>query len=314
MTAYLQDLTLRLAEGAGRLPAAARQQHAEFLRAKQNADGGFGGREGGSDLYYTGFALRGLAILGELHGELADRAAGFVRQRLGGQAAIIDFLSLLYSTMLLDTAAGINVLAGAPADWRSRVAAEVERFRRDDGGYAMSHEGYSSSTYYTFLVLLCQQVIGAPPVEPERIVRFIASRRREDGGFVELGPMRKSGTNPTAAAIGTLKILDAIDEETREGAIDFLAERQTDEGGLAANTRIPFADVLSSFTGTLTLLDLGGLKEIDAADVRRFVLSLQSDAGGFMAHALDEVTDVEYTFYGLGTLALLASDDNVTDG
>jgi geranylgeranyl transferase type-2 subunit beta len=187
------------------------------------------------------------------------------------------------------------------------VAAELERFRREDGGYAMSHEGHSSSTYYTFLVLLCQQVIGAPPVDPDRIVRFVGSRRREDGGFVELGPMRKSGTNPTAAAIGTLKILDAIDEETRRGAIDYLAERQTDEGGLAANTPIPFADVLSSFTGTLTLLDLGGLNEIDTAALGRFVRSLESDAGGFLAHALDEVTDVEYTFYGLGTLALLAA-------
>ena len=302
---YLQDLTIRLAEGIGRLPEATRQRHAAFLRGKQNADGGFGGREGGSDLYYTGFALRSLAILGELHGELAEGAAGFVRQGLGGQAAIIDFLSLLYSAMLLETSAGIDVLNGAPADWRSRVATELERFRRDDGGYAMSHEGYSSSTYYTFLVLLCQQVIAAPPVEPERIVRFVASRRREDGGFVELGPMRRSGTNPTAAAIGTLKILAAIDEETRQGAIDFLAERQTDEGGLAANTRIPFADVLSSFTGTLTLLDLGGLEEIDASEVRRFVQSLELDAGGFLAHAIDEVPDVEYTFYGLGGLALL---------
>jgi geranylgeranyl transferase type-2 subunit beta len=302
---YLQDLTIRLAEGVGRLPEATRRRHAAFLRGKQKVDGGFGGREGGSDLYYTGFALRSLAILGELSGELADRTAGFVLQRLGGQAAIIDFLSLLYSAMLLDTSAGIDVLAGAPPDWRSRVAAELERFRRDDGGYAMSHEGASSSTYYTFLVLLCQQVIGAPPVEPERIARFVASRRREDGGFVELGPMRRSGTNPTAAAIGTLKILGAIDEETRHGAIDFLADRQTDEGGFAANTRIPFADVLSSFTATLTLLDLGGLEEIDASDVRRFVQSLESETGGFLAHAIDEVPDVEYTFYGLGGLALL---------
>jgi geranylgeranyl transferase type-2 subunit beta len=311
---YLQDLTIRLAEGVGRLPEAMRQRHATFLKAKQNADGGFAGREGGSDLYYTGFALRSLAILGELHGDVAEKAANFVRQQLGGQAAIIDFLSLLYSAMLLDTSAGIDVLAGAPADWPARVAAEIERFRREDGGYAMSHEGYSSSTYYTFLVLLCQQVIGAQPVEPERIVQFVASRRRDDGGFVELGPMKRSGTNPTAAAIGTLKILGAIDPETREGAIDFLAERQTDEGGFAANTRIPFADVLSSFTGTLTLIDLDGLGEIDVAAVRRFIQSLESDSGGFLAHAIDQVADVEYTFYGLGALALLAMHTSSSAG
>jgi len=307
-SSYLQDLTIRLAHGIARLPEDVRRRHAGFLLARQKADGGFAGREGGSDLYYTGFALRSLAILGELHEEVAQRAADFLLQRLAGRAAIIDFLSLLYSAMLLETAAGINVLAGAPADWRTRVAAEMERFRRDDGGYAMSHEGYSSSTYYTFLVLLCQQLIGVPPVDADRIVRFVASRRREDGGFVEQGPMKRSGTNPTAAAIGTLKILESIDDEIRRGAIDFLADRQTDEGGLAANTRIPFADVLSSFTGTLTLLDLDGLDSIDAAALRRFVRSLEADPGGFLAHGLDPTADVEYTFYGLGAMALLAAE------
>lgn len=304
---YLQDLTLRLAAGVGRLPEETRRRHATYLLQRQAADGGFSGREGGSDLYYTGFALRSLAMLGELHGEPARQAASFVRTKLGGQAAIIDFLSLLYSAMLLESAAGEDVFTGAAPDWRSRVAAEIERFRRDDGGYAMSHEGFSSSTYYTFLVLLCQQVIERPPVEPERIIRFVASRRRDDGGFVELGPMKRSGTNPTAAAIGTLKILDAIDEETRADAIDFLAERQTDEGGLAANTRIPFADVLSSFTGTLTLIDLNGLDAIDVRAVQRFVGSLEAEQGGFLAHALDQVVDVEYAFYGLGTRALLSA-------
>jgi geranylgeranyl transferase type-2 subunit beta len=65
--------------------------------------------------------------------------------------------------------------------------------------------------------------------------------------------------------------------------------------------------VLSSFTGTLTLLDLGGLEEIDAASVGRFVQSLELGTGGFLAHAIDEAADVEYTFYGLGTLALLSA-------
>jgi geranylgeranyl transferase type-2 subunit beta len=310
MPTYLEDLTLRLAAGAARSPEDQRQRHARFLLERQNPDGGFAGREGGSDLYYTSFALRGLAILGELQGNTAEAAAGFLRGRLGGQAAIIDFLSLLYSTMLLEAAEGIDVLAAAPADWRARVALELERFRRDDGGYAMSDQAYSSSTYYTFLLLLCRQLLGLAPEEPARIEQFVRSRQREDGGFVELGPMKRSGTNPTAAAIGTLKILNAIDTDVGERAIDFLLERQTDEGGFAANTRIPFADVLSSFTGTLTLLDLGALHEADSPALRRFVESLQSDSGGFLAHAIDEVPDVEYTFYGLGALSLLTEVNN----
>jgi geranylgeranyl transferase type-2 subunit beta len=303
---YLESLTLRLAQGMNSLPEEFRARHAAFLAGQQNADGGFSGREGGSDLYYTGFALRGLAITGELHGDVAARAGAFLKSKLVSQAPIIDFLSLLYGAMLLETSAGIDIFADAPANWRQAVAAALERFRRLDGGYAKTDEGQSSSTYYTFLVLLCLELIGMPPVERERLVEFIHSRWRDDGGFVEIGPMKRSGTNPTAAAIGSLKVLEAIDDETREVTIDYLAEMQNDEGGLLANTRIPVADVLSTFTGVLTLGDLDGLGRIDVSAARRYVDSMQLAAGGFRGGLWDDATDVEYTFYGLGAVALLA--------
>jgi geranylgeranyl transferase type-2 subunit beta len=304
---YLESLTLRLAQGMNRLPEDFRARHAAYLLGKQNADGGFPGREGGSDLYYTGFALRGLAITGELQGEVAAQAAVFLKSKLVSHAPIIDFLSLLYGAMLLENSAGINIFADSPANWRASVAVALERFRRPDGGYAKTDEGQSSSTYYTFLVLLCLELIGMPPVERERLVRFIHSRWREDGGFVEIGPMKRSGTNPTAAAIGSLKVLDAIDDETREVTIDFLAELQNDEGGFLANTRIPVADVLSTFTGVLTLGDLGGLGRIDLPAARRYVESMQLAGGGFRGGLWDDATDVEYTFYGLGAAALVAA-------
>ena len=64
--------------------------------------------------------------------------------------------------------------------------------------------------------------------------------------------------------------------------------------------------MLSSFTGLLTLQDLGGEDEIDCPAVKRYAHSLELPDGGFHGAALDEATDVEYTFYGLGTLGLLA--------
>ncbi len=302
---YLESLTLRLAQGMNRLPDEFRTRHASYLLGKQNADGGFPGREGGSDLYYTGFALRGLAITGELQDDPAARAAAFLKSKLVSQAPIIDFLSLLYGAMLLQTSSDIDIFADAPATWRQAVAAALERFRRPDGGYAKTDEGQSSSTYYTFLVLLCLELIGMPPVEPQRLVQFIHSRWREDGGFVEIGPMKRSGTNPTAAAIGSLKVLGTIDDETRDVTIDFLAEVQNDEGGFLANTRIPVADVLSTFTGVLTLGDLGGLARIDLPAAGRYVESMQLAGGGFRGGLWDDATDVEYTFYGLGAAALV---------
>jgi geranylgeranyl transferase type-2 subunit beta len=39
----------------------------------------------------------------------------------------------------------------------------------------------------------------------------------------------------------------------------------------------------------------------------RYASSLEQTSGGFLGAAWDEVCDVEYTFYGLGTIALLTN-------
>ncbi len=305
MSAYLEELTFRLGTAAARLPGDLRLRHADYLRQCQNADGGFSGREGPSDLYYTGFALRSLALLEALDEPIALAARDYLRRELAGRATIIDFLSLLYSALLLQTSCGIDCLEGVPDEWPLRVAARLEQLRREDGGYAKSDEGASSSTYHSFLVLLCRQLIHQPIPEPERLVDFIKGRQREDGGFVEIAAMRRSGTNPTSAAVAVLRILDALDESTAERAANYLADRQGDEGGLLANTRIAVADTLSTFTGLLTLADLECADWIDPQAVRRFILGMERPEGGFRGAELDPAVDVEYTFYALGGLALV---------
>src|SRR5262245_39230365 len=144
-----------------------------------------------------------------------------------------------------------------------------------------------------------------PLPEPTRVVVFARSRRRDDGGFVEVAPARRGGTNPTAAAIALLLVLDAMDDRTRDTATHFLCGMQSAEGGLRANDRAPLADLLSTFTGLLTLEDLGAADRIDRAAVYRFLVALECPTGGFRGGSWDAATDVEYTFYGLGTQALL---------
>ncbi len=306
MPSYLEDLTVRLAVGVSQLPEETRARHARFFLAAQRDDGGFAGREGGSDLYYTNFALRSLALLGELHGEVAERARSFLAARLSGHASIVDFLSLIYGASLINLSAGLDVFADAAPQWREAVATALESLRREDGGYAKGTEGTASSTYHTFLVALCRQLIDAPLAEPDRMVAFVLSQRRDDGGFVEIKPMKRSGTNPTAAAVGLLKIVGPLDDEVREDVVDFLADMQNDEGGLRANTRIPIADLLSTFTGLLTLTDLEAADSIDATAIARYAKSLEQPDGGFLGAVWDQGVDVEYSFYGLATLGLLA--------
>jgi geranylgeranyl transferase type-2 subunit beta len=306
MSAYLQELAVRLALGAAALPQAVRTRHADYVKALQRADGGFAGREGGSDLYYTGFALRTLFITGELSGAVAERSAAFLKSRLAGRETVVDLLSLIYGAAMLNMSAGIDALADCPSTWRDAVAETLEKLRREDGGYAKAYEGRASSTYHSFLVALCLELIERPLPEPERLVGFILSQRSDSGGFHEIRAAKRAGTNPTAAAIGVLKMLDALDNQTANDTIDFLAGMQTDEGGLRANTRIPIADLLSTFTGVLTLRDLGGPDAIDGTAALRYIQCLERKEGGFCGAAWDQDVDVEYTFYGLASWAVLA--------
>ncbi|HKI32922.1 MAG TPA: prenyltransferase/squalene oxidase repeat-containing protein [Gemmataceae bacterium] len=303
---YLPRLTAQLADGLLRLPDDFRTRHANFVRRRQNADGGFPGREGGSDLYYTGFALRSLAVLDALEPDLLGRAADFLRSALAQQASVVDFFSLLYSCLLIQAGGGPDVLATAPADWPERVAAALETFRTSDGGYAKNAGAASGSTYHTFLVGLCYQLLGRDLPRPDEVVRFVASRRREDGGYVEIAPMRRSGTNPTAAAVGVLQLLGVeLAEDVRAGLAGFLAEMPSLEGGLRANGRAPLADLLSTFTGAWTLAEIGELGRVDAGALLAYGRSLGLPDGGFRGGLWDDGTDVEYTFYGLGVVALL---------
>jgi geranylgeranyl transferase type-2 subunit beta len=309
LASYLERLATRVSDGLTRIPPALRDRQIAYLQSAQNPDGGFSGREGGSDLYYTAFGLRGLAVLDALSPEICARAAGFLRTSLTQQATVVDFFSLLYACLLIQLGGAPDVLKGSPPDWPERVAATLETFRVVDGGYTRTPGGPSGSTYHSFLVALSYQLLGRPLPNPADIVRFVASRRRDDGGFVEIAPMRRSGINPTAAAIGLLQLVGAegasLLNETREGVIDLLLESVSDEGGLRANGRVPLADLLSTFTGVWTLTELGAVGRLDVRAGQAFVTSVERPEGGFHGGLWDEGHDVEYTFYGLGALALL---------
>ncbi|NLX54618.1 MAG: beta-hydroxylase [Planctomycetaceae bacterium] len=304
---YLHSLTARLAACMECLPADLRARHSRFFQAAQRADGGFAGREGESNLYYTSFALRGLAILGELHGAVAQRAGEFLRARLTSDEPLIDRMSLVFGAAQLDAAAGIDVLADAGPRWKASLAAELQALRCADGGFAKGPEGTAGSTYHTFLALLCLQLIDHPLTDPENVVRFTRAQRSADGGFLEIRVGKRAGTNPTAAAIGVLRMLDALEPADVASTAAFLGQMQNTEGGLLANSRIPVADLLSTFTGCLTLADLDHIDVLQVAAALSYARSLAHPDGGFLAGVWDEERDVEYSFYGVGTLALLNS-------
>src|SRR5579864_1375048 len=304
---YLLRLGRRLSSGLAELPAAARARQRGFVLSRQNADGGFSGREGGSDLYYTGFAVRTLAVLNVLSGDDCPRIAGFLQSCQRMQVTVIDLVSWLYCALVVQAVGGIDVLRDFDQAWPERLAETLESFRTKDGGYAKTHEGALGSTYHSFLVVLCYELTGKPVPSPSRLVQLVFDRQRDDGGFVEIAPMKKSGTNPTAAAAAILNMHNALDNELRDDVAAFLREVYSSEGGFQANTRIPCADGLSTFTGLLTTQDLGLDGLVDPPRVRALIRALELPEGGFKGASWDQAADVEYTFYALGTLGLLGT-------
>ena len=251
-------------------------------------------------------------MLNALTPESSNLAAQFLTECLSRQTSVVDFFSLLYAAMLVQLGGGPDVFAHSPG-WEDRVAQMLESYRTADGGYAKALGSVAGSTYHTFLVALCYQVLTRPLPGPAEAVRFVLARRREDGGFVEIAPMKRSGTNPTAAGVGLLQIVSseenpALTPEIGEDVRNFLLQMPSLEGGFRANDRAPLADLLSTFTGIWTLRQLGALDLVDKRAVRGYVKMLELPGGGFRGGLWDEQTDVEYTFYGLGCLGVLSGN------
>lgn len=305
---YLVRLAERLANGLSQMDDARRERHRSFILSCQQNDGGFGGREGDSDLYYTSFAVRSLGMLGGMDADEAKSIGQYLAKFDWRNLGVIDLMNWLYTALAVQVFGGGDLLEGEEPDWPERIAEKLERVRTDDGGYAKSEEGAAGSTYHSFLVTLTYELLGMASPRPNKLIQFIYDRQRDDGGFVEIAPMKNSGTNPTAAAVGLMSIVGGLDKELCEDIRDFLKETWSAEGGFQANKRIAFTDGLSTFTGLLTVQDLNITNLASETMIERFIThELEFPTGGFRGAAWDDQADVEYSFYGLGCLSLLWS-------
>lgn len=319
---YLLQLGERIQSGLQRLPPELRQRHRVFLLSRQLPEGGFSGREvdlqgaplfedgAQPDLYYTSFAVRGLAALGDFPEAPAQTLAIWLKPMAARAVSVIDVLSWLYSALVVQTVLGTDLLTEVAPDWADRLSLHLESLRAPEGGYTKSAATRMGSTYHTFLAALCYELMGRELPNSDQLLEFVRSRQRSDGGFVEMESMKRSGTNPTAAAIALLKIFDALTSDICDRTASFLEEVRSDDGGIQANTRIPFSDMLSTFTGYLTSLDIGHPELLPERRLRRFLQDLEIPTGGFLAAGWDRAPDVEYTFYALGTLGLLSSQSS----
>ena len=322
---YLNSLSFRLALGVDRLDAQYRAETAAYIKSRAMPDGGFAGRKGRSDIYYTGFALRSLVLLGELKDDtLAGQTENYIRafiQKKSGTMSMVELTSVLMSTALLDFARQ-RVFFETEKSQREFLIRELAPLQRPDSLWAAMPGKSPSGVYHTFLALLCREIVNLPPDEEEkkRIRTALERHKRDDGSFAEMAVLPFGATNPTAAAVALSRILQEKDTGTpeleeesfdfidKDRTVSFFKGMRTDEGGFRANRRIPFPDLLSTFTTMVALLDLSDWNPAALADwqkTERFIRTLRRE-GGYTGGVWDADPDVEYTFYALAANGILA--------
>ena len=305
ITTYSDELDRRLAMGAACLSEEFRAKQGRWLAERQNPDGGFGGLAGASDLYYTGFAARSATLLKLETPQLWSGFAEFIYQKGPRLREPADALSALVIKKALDARSVRACCPECEKRAMDRARATLEKFRLGDEGYRKTPGG-AASLYQTFLAALCFELSAESFPCAEGIAETVRMHRGAEGGFSDLRG-QPEGTNPTAAAMALAVMFEVADVELIRGAAGFLRKMQRAEGGFAAAAKAPGADLMSTFTAMATLDGLGLTDAVKLGAVGRFVKDSAKRGGGFgPAGRSDDAPDVEYTYYGLGTLALLA--------
>jgi prenyltransferase beta subunit len=296
-TAPLLAVERAITVGAASLPVEVISGCRAAVLAHQGEDGGFRGRAGGSNGWYTDFAVRVLALAGGADASL-QRASTWLsapREPPRDAVAALDQVQ----TALRLAAAGQRAMIDPVAALRTVMAQRVT-----GGGFA--HPGTAeTSAYQTFVADCVLELLGRGLPDWRDAVSKVSALQRADDGFADRPGDGTGQTNATAAALAFLAMHESLTEEMRERAVAFLTRAQTPDGGLNAHPGLDRGDLLSTFSGLWTLAAIDSLDRLRLGDVARFVSGLRLDAGGFRAGLADVETDPEYTSHGLCVLALL---------
>ena len=261
-----------------------------FVTEQLCDDGGFAGRAGGGDLYYTLFALAALDALGAG----VPGATGDFLKRFGPG----DALDLVHVSAL---ARCWTYVPGGPPDGpvRDGMLARLGELRCGEGGFSHVPEATTPTAYGCFLALGAMQDLQVPP---DDFGPCIERMRSADGGYANVPDMPAGSTPATAAAVVTLRQLDL---PVSPRVAPWLLS-QYRGGGFGAALAAPMPDLLSTATALHALAQLAAPLDDIREPCLDFVDSLWTGTA-FAANLADPIPDCEYTYYGLLALGHLTT-------
>ncbi len=271
---------------------------AAFIRGRMNPDGGFAGRDGASDIYYTAFALDVLAAAGAAPPR--EAVAGYV-----SGIAVTDALDPFHIACLARCWKRLGLIEAAARDGRgAAVVARLERHRAVVGGYNTVTASGAPSVTGTFVTLLAYSDLDMSLPEGAAAVEALDVLRAGDGAYAN---ERGLAAGTVLASAGVLIMRHWLGLPADPDVSAWLARQHRPGGGFPSSSGSPAADLLSTATALYALRLTGA--PMPAAVVEgctAFVDGLMEDGGGFGGHWLDDTPDCEYTYYALLVYGCLA--------
>lgn len=265
-----------------------------YVRSQQNPDGGFRDRDGGSDLYYTSFAIDALtALQADLPG---DSLNAFLEARCGG----LDELDFVHLCCL---ARSLSAFAPGDGPRLSAIHAGIERYRSADGGYNQSPEEETGSAYACFLAYGAYSDHRLQLPDPDGVKRCLDSLRCDGGAWANDVALPIPNVPATAAAVTLCRNLRM---PVPSGTPDWILKAWHPSGGFLPFPGAPLPDLLSTAVALHALDGLQAGFSDKKESMLDFVDSLWTASGGFHGTWDEEEFDLEYTYYGLLALGHLA--------
>lgn len=288
-----------LARAAASLDTLARAALGALVRAQLAADGGFRGRSGNGDLYYTVFGLECARAL-ELDVPV-EPIRRFVESRLD---APLDFVHLTCLVRCIE----ILTPGNAPLACGAGLSEQLARHACAEGGYHRLPGQRRGCVYESFIGALAAESLGEAVPNPAGLGAILSGLGKASGGFVNRDGWGAASTPVSAAA---LLLLRELREPLPPKSVAWLLGQQRAGGGFAAAPLAPASDLLSTATALHALNRIGALRGVAIDSCLDFVTGCWDDSGGFHAHAFDPRPDCEYAFYGLLALGNLVAPDSM---
>ena len=295
---YLDMLDALLRPGVAGLSSRFVESQVRFVAGRQQPDGGFSGRQGGSDAYYTDFALRTLVWLAPGHAALAP-AAGYLARQPYPPRDVVECFSLLHAHRLLEGHAAKIAGASEPAvspDAETSVAFRSAKERGFRGA-----KGDTPTDIHSPVPSPSGFVDAGGTLDPLRFTEWLYGQLLPSGGFARFFHDRRASAYHTFLGALCFQMLGG-EMPAAEDAVAALAALSRPDGGYAELAGQTAAQTSATAAATAFLLMHDALSEEDAAKTARFLVSVQSPDGGLKPHAAVRGGDLLSTFTGLLTL------------